>query len=272
MAKLNRGRHEATLPREPGPVFETRTGIPPDFPPRAFQNHPHQPSLFKSFGRRQSRFLLAERIHPGILEAVRPAFGVGWPGSVATLRVPMGDSPAKKGFPAAAPFSGFQFAHREGARAKLGSRKKIQTKDHLGVRLRYGPGFFLYTHLLPERSLNPGTPRPRLSRNIGQEDPGEKRAALFPVDPAEKERLPSRMPDRPEINAPVKDSRATREGEPPEKTIPAGQQKGKVIGNRDSKRYHLQGMKYYNKVLAYHRVEFDSEEEAIQAGYHKARK
>jgi tetratricopeptide (TPR) repeat protein len=44
-----------------------------------------------------------------------------------------------------------------------------------------------------------------------------------------------------------------------------------VIGNRDSKRYHLPGMKYYNLVKPYHRVVFKSQEEAIQAGYHKAR-
>lgn len=44
----------------------------------------------------------------------------------------------------------------------------------------------------------------------------------------------------------------------------------KVIGNRDSKRYHLPGMKYYDKVKAYHRVIFNSEKEAIKAGYHKA--
>ena len=44
-----------------------------------------------------------------------------------------------------------------------------------------------------------------------------------------------------------------------------------MIGNRDSRRYHLPGMKYYDKVMAYHRVEFDSEKEAIEAGYHKAR-
>jgi hypothetical protein len=53
---------------------------------------------------------------------------------------------------------------------------------------------------------------------------------------------------------------------------PAPAQKVKVIGNRDSKRYHLPGMKYYNAVEAYHRVEFDSEEDAIKAGYHKARR
>lgn len=43
-----------------------------------------------------------------------------------------------------------------------------------------------------------------------------------------------------------------------------------VVGNRDSKRYHLPGMVYYDKVKAYHRVTFNSEEEAINAGYHKA--
>ena len=53
---------------------------------------------------------------------------------------------------------------------------------------------------------------------------------------------------------------------------PAPAQKVKVIGNRDSKRYHLPGMKYYNAVEAYHRVEFDSEADAIKAGYYKARR
>lgn len=43
-----------------------------------------------------------------------------------------------------------------------------------------------------------------------------------------------------------------------------------VIGNRDSRRYHLPGMKYYHAVNAYHRVEFNSEAEAVAAGYHKA--
>ena len=51
----------------------------------------------------------------------------------------------------------------------------------------------------------------------------------------------------------------------------ADKNKIKVIGNRDSKRYHLPGMKYYDKVKAYHRVIFNSEQEAINAGYHKAR-
>lgn len=44
----------------------------------------------------------------------------------------------------------------------------------------------------------------------------------------------------------------------------------KVIGNSDSKRYHLPGMKYYDAVKAFHRVEFNSEADAIKAGYQKA--
>jgi hypothetical protein len=51
---------------------------------------------------------------------------------------------------------------------------------------------------------------------------------------------------------------------------PEAMQKTKVIGNSDSKRYHLPGMKYYNSVKAYHRVEFDSETDAVKAGYKKA--
>jgi hypothetical protein len=43
-----------------------------------------------------------------------------------------------------------------------------------------------------------------------------------------------------------------------------------VVGNSDSKRYHLPGMRFYKEVKAYHRVLFDSEEEAIKAGYFKA--
>jgi hypothetical protein len=52
--------------------------------------------------------------------------------------------------------------------------------------------------------------------------------------------------------------------------VPEVKQKIKVIGNSDSKMYHLPGMKYYNSVKAYHRVEFDSETDAVKAGYSKA--
>jgi hypothetical protein len=51
---------------------------------------------------------------------------------------------------------------------------------------------------------------------------------------------------------------------------PETTQKTKIIGNSDSKRYHLSGMKYYDAVDASHRIEFDSEADAIKAGYRKA--
>jgi len=47
-------------------------------------------------------------------------------------------------------------------------------------------------------------------------------------------------------------------------------QKKVVIGNKDTKRYHLFGMPNYNKVQKEHRVYFDSEEQAIALGYYKA--
>ncbi|MGO9137163.1 MAG: helix-turn-helix domain-containing protein [Syntrophales bacterium] len=53
--------------------------------------------------------------------------------------------------------------------------------------------------------------------------------------------------------------------------VPPSHGNVKVIGNSDSKRYHLPGMKYYHKVKAYHQVIFNSETEAIKAGYTKAR-
>ncbi len=54
------------------------------------------------------------------------------------------------------------------------------------------------------------------------------------------------------------------------KSPPPAVREEKVIGNRDSRRYHLLGMKYYDAVKAFHRVEFDSEGAAINAGYQKA--
>lgn len=47
-------------------------------------------------------------------------------------------------------------------------------------------------------------------------------------------------------------------------------QKVRVIGNRRQKSYSLPGMKDYDRVESPHRVEFNSEEEAVKAGYHKA--
>ena len=47
---------------------------------------------------------------------------------------------------------------------------------------------------------------------------------------------------------------------------------GKIIGSKKSKIYHLPGQAYYEKVKEENRVYFDSEEEAIKAGYRKAKR
>jgi len=49
-------------------------------------------------------------------------------------------------------------------------------------------------------------------------------------------------------------------------------EKMRVIANSKSKRYHLPGMKYYDKIPADRRVIFTSEEAARQAGYSKSPK
>jgi cytoskeletal protein RodZ len=102
------------------------------------------------------------------------------------------------------------------------------------------------------------------------------RRALEAPKPAAEKVVPDSLPQIPaslpkpaqEPTTPVPIPRPAQEpaAASPQSTAP----KNKVIGNSDSRRYHLPGMKYYRKVEAYHRVEFDSEEDAIAAGYHKA--
>lgn len=86
--------------------------------------------------------------------------------------------------------------------------------------------------------------------------------------------------DSKQETTPLSDSRfaETAKNDVPEgENIPPAQKKAlppqkvmKVVGNSDTKRYHLPGMKYYSKVREYHRVTFPSEKDAIKAGYHKA--
>ena len=47
---------------------------------------------------------------------------------------------------------------------------------------------------------------------------------------------------------------------------------GKIIGNLKSKKYHLPGQANYEKIKEENRVYFDSEEEAIRAGYRKTKR
>ncbi len=92
----------------------------------------------------------------------------------------------------------------------------------------------------------------------------KKSSSELPALAEDKKALPHEAPSSAgESSKPTAAELQPQEREPSAKKM-------KVIGNRDSKRYHLPGMKYYDKVHAYHRVEFDSEEEAIKAGYHKA--
>ncbi|MBN1365661.1 MAG: hypothetical protein JW976_12700 [Syntrophaceae bacterium] len=92
---------------------------------------------------------------------------------------------------------------------------------------------------------------------VAKDSTGAKASAVEPESITKKEKIVKPTP------------KAKTETTTAAVKVPATQNV-KVIGNRDSKRYHLPGMKYYNAVKAYHRVEFNSEADAIKAGYHKA--
>jgi cytoskeletal protein RodZ len=134
-----------------------------------------------------------------------------------------------------------------------------------------GLGIYIYARLLPEKTSDPGNFGPALSENFGQKNGAEETTALQPNRLAKQESSPGNTQHRPEFvdSATANNDKLVRE--PDGQNIPPNLAKVKVIGNRNTKRYHLPGMKYYHKVPAYHRVEFDSEQRAIRAGYHKAR-
>ncbi len=109
---------------------------------------------------------------------------------------------------------------------------------------------------------------------------GERAEIAMETQAAEPAAAPAAIEVPPPLMVPeATPVRETAEIEPQTPLPPQGERmsparpakpKVKVVGNRDSRRYHLPGMKYYDQVKAYHRVEFSSEEEAIAAGYHKA--
>jgi len=49
------------------------------------------------------------------------------------------------------------------------------------------------------------------------------------------------------------------------------QAQGKIVGNKNSKIYHLPGGTFYDKISLANRVYFDSEADAQKAGYRKAK-
>lgn len=122
-------------------------------------------------------------------------------------------------------------------------------------------GFVLFIYLPgSKKDITPPEPLPPPEaehKNI----PLERNVLSFETSAGRSE--PSRK------NAPAADSHPTSSVIDKK---PSSQAKSvKVVGNSDSKRYHLPGMKYYEQVKAYHRVVFRSEKEAISAGYRKAR-
>jgi tetratricopeptide (TPR) repeat protein len=140
--------------------------------------------------------------------------------------------------------------------------------------------------------LKPGYSEAYLYRGIAQEESGKYEEALHDLDKALEmnPRLESGYIHRGNIHGILgnkekaeQDYRRANELNPykslvkskssaPKRNTKAGPGKIKIIANSSSKNYHLPGMKYYDKVKAYHRIVFYSEEEAIAAGYQKAPK
>ena len=134
----------------------------------------------------------------------------------------------------------------------------------------FGLSSFLCLQAVSKMGRHPETSR-TVFKPTDQGSPAGKLAGLLPEGLSDKESSPAKTQGRQEITPSVEGKGEIMEGDTAENIAPEIQQKGKVIGNRDSKLYHLSGMKYYDKVLAYHRIEFASEEEAVQAGYRKAK-
>jgi cytoskeletal protein RodZ len=117
------------------------------------------------------------------------------------------------------------------------------------------------------------------SKYTGKELPYERNDRVSSVVVVKTETSPIRDPESsgdrsiptPSHNFVSVDSyNSAKESGAQARNVPHSPGKAKVIGNRDSKRYHLPGMKYYDKVKSYHRISFNSEAEALKAGYSKA--
>jgi hypothetical protein len=124
-------------------------------------------------------------------------------------------------------------------------------------------GLFLVIDLPFSRQKPQPPPDPRFLETDRKAPPAkEVHVPAAPAETAKAEAVPREAPS-PRENAPRSVASAER--------ILVEARNGKVVGNSDTKRYHLPGMKHYNRIKAYHRVFFQSEKEAIKAGYRKAR-
>lgn len=140
--------------------------------------------------------------------------------------------------------------------------------------------FSLYVHMMTPKNDAREKGEASVSKDVRKEISREKTIPMPSVAPKKTGPSPDQatgiLADRPAQKPSAGPVPLKREGSAKEYAAPAPkvmplQGKAKVIGNSDSKRYHLPGMKYYHKVKAYHQVIFNSETEAIKAGYTKAR-
>ncbi len=166
---------------------------------------------------------------------------------------------------------------KQAASPKQPSRKPVRLII-LAVVLWAVLGLAAYLYLIPLVSKNGQVPASRPSALNNFQDPAEQATDGQTTVSERRENAPQENSSSPmaspsqtplEINPKVDpqskgNEKITGQIETAEKKTP------KVIANRDSKLYHIPGMKYYNRVQAHHRLKFESEEEAIRAGYRKA--
>lgn len=124
----------------------------------------------------------------------------------------------------------------------------------------------LYVYLSPEKAQMPTVPSSAESSATAKNFQTAQSAPIQPIVDDTRPpsaALPETSPATPSESRQPSASISTAAAVPEKEKVV-------VVGNSDSKRYHLPGMRFYKEVKAYHRVLFDSEEEAIKAGYFKA--
>ena len=90
------------------------------------------------------------------------------------------------------------------------------------------------------------------------------------ISPALAQTLPQTQDQQTKTTSPVYIAEADETPSTVVASEKAVSSKKVVVGNKDTKRYHLFWMPFYNKVRKDHRVYFDSEQQAIDNGYYKA--
>jgi cytoskeletal protein RodZ len=139
--------------------------------------------------------------------------------------------------------------------------------------------FILCILVLPPKEEATEGQKISTSKYIGKEVSYERTDHLSSIAAEKTGPSPIRTPDgsgdrsipaSPRSPVSVEQDSSAKESGGQARNAPRPPGKVKVIGNRDSKRYHLPGMKYYDKVKSYHRITFNSEAEAVRAGFSKA--